>query len=1436
MRFAFFTCVMFWAAAADGAEDRPLRVLFLGDRGHHQPADRAAQIIPILADRGIQVAYTERMENLNPETLGQHDALLLYANIDEIAPGPAKALLDYVAGGGGFVPVHCASYCFRNNPEIVALIGGQFLKHGAGEVETRIVAPDHPIMRGFQPFATWDETYEHQLHNERERVVLQVRGETNEPWTWVRTHGEGRVFYTAYGHDFRAWENPGFHALLERGIRWAANQGEVFDSNPRVPDGPGPFEFAEVEGGLPSYKQGGKWGETGAPISKVQKPLSADQSRERLFLPRGFEAKLFVSEPEIGKPLAIAWDHRGRLWICETVDYPNDLRPPGKGNDHIKICEDTDGDGRADKFTVFAEGLSIPTGLAFANGGVVVLQAPDTLFLKDTDGDDRADTREQLFTGWGTRDTHAGPSNLRYGLDNWLYCVVGYSGFTGEVGGERHRFGMGIVRFRPDGSKLEFLRSTNNNTWGLGLSEEGLVFASTANGCPSVHLAIPNRYYERVRGWSPSVLANIAPDHRYFPITEKVRQVDFFGGFTAGAGHALYTARNYPPHYWNRTAFIAEPTGHLLATFALVPRGSDFVAYNSWNLVASDDEWSAPIAAEVGPDGNVWLVDWYNIVVQHNPTPAGFETGERGAYVTPLRDKTHGRIYRIVRTNGKSKPAPVGLDSQDPAGLVAALRSDNMLWRLHAQRLLIERGQHDVLPALIELTKNQDVDSVGLNPGAIHALATLHGLGALDGKHDDATRACVAALSHTASGVRRVACEFLPKSDARAIIATGLLSDPEPRVRLAALLALADAPASPELGEPILAALSDPANLADRWIPEAATSAAAAHDAAFLKAVATRKFDAPPNERSREVLSRVAEHYARGVPKNSIRGMLGELAQAQPEAAASVIGGLARGWPKHQSPTIDAELESALIALFEHVPSASKGDVISLGERWGSARLEKQAAEIARSLSARAADEKLPDDARLAAAVELIGFRPRDGNSAGELLQLIGPRTSPELSAGLLRAIGQSEAPSAGAELAARVSSFTPALRKVAITTLLARADWSAELLSGIEEGEIALSDLSLDQKQALAAHPEDKLAERAKKLLERGDGLPDADRQKVIEQLAPQALAMGDAARGKTVFKEQCAKCHLHSGEGTKIGPDLTGMAAHPKEELLIHILDPSRSVEGNFRAYTVVTDDGRVVTGLLASESKTALELFDSEGKRHAVLRENIEQLEASPKSLMPEGFEKQVPVQALADLLEFLASRGKYLPLDLRKVATVVSSEDMFFERGGSVERLIFPDWSPKEFAGVPFHLVDPDDGRTPNAVLLNGPLGVTPPKMPKSVSLPVNAPAKAIHFLSGVSGWGHYSGEPSRGVAMIVRIHYADGATEDHELLDGIHFADYITHGADVPESKLAFKLRDQQIRYLAVVPRRAERIESIELVKGDHHSAPVVMAITVEGPN
>jgi putative membrane-bound dehydrogenase-like protein len=1425
-------------APAAEAPSKPITVLFLGDQGHHRPADRAPQIIPVMATRGIEITYTEAMSDLNPTTLAKYDVLMIYSNETKIEPDQEKALLDYVENGGGFAPIHCASYCFLNSPKYIALVGAQFQRHGTGEFETRVVDAADPIMKGLEPFRTWDETYVHTKHNDKNRHVLQVRDEkgTDEPWTWTRIEGKGRVFYTAYGHDQRTWGQPGFHDLLERGLRWASAKGDVFDSHPRVAAGlkPLPSEPAPFE--IPQYVQGRSWGMMGDPIKTMQLPIPASESIKHLAIPKGLEARLFVAEPEIAKPIAIAWDHKGRLWVAETVDYPNNLQKRGEGHDQIKICEDTDGDGKADKFIVFADKLSIPTSMTFAGGGLIVHQAPDTLLLQDTDGDDKADVRKTLFTGWGTSDTHAGPSNLRYGLDNWVYGIVGYAGFNGTIGGERHQFRQGLYRFKPDGSKLEFLRNTSNNSWGVGISEEGFLFGSTANGCPSVFLPIPNRYYEKVRGLTAGgVLPMISDTYRMFPITDKVRQVDFFGGFTAGAGHALYTARSYPKPYWNSTAFVAEPTGHIVATFALEKRGSDFASHNEWNLVASDDEWTSPVAAEVGPDGSVWISDWYNFIVQHNPTPKGFTTGKGAAYETPLRDKTHGRIYRISPVGSPTKSTTLALDPNDGPVLVAALKSDNMFWRLQAQRLLVERGKKDVVAALIALIEDKSVDAIGLNPAAMHALWTLSGLGVLNGSSPAASKAAVSALAHPSSGVRRNALQVLSGEDNAAAVAA-LVADPDPQVRLAAFLALADSKESSSAAQAIVDALVSGKVDGDRWLPDAATSAAASHARPFLKALAAKNLDKPASPTIVTIAGRVAEHYARGVEAGTSADVLIGLAEADKGVADAIVAGLAKGWPKDKKPTLDAASDKALVGLMTKLSPGSRAQLVTLATRWGSKAIEASSVEIAATFLATAKDEKAPEAARIDAAQRLIEFRPNDAPSAEALLALITPRTAQSLAVGLVDAVSKSEAPGVGTALVGRLGAMTPVVRTEVAKALLTRGEWTLAFLDGVEKGDVSLSQLSLPQTQALAAHPDKAIAARAKTLIAKGGGLPDADRQKVIDAMAPLVLKGGDANRGKGIFTQQCAKCHVYGGEGGKVGPDLTGMGTHPREELLIHILDPSRSVEGNFVQYALATTDGKTFNGLLASENKSSVVLLDAEGKSHTILREEIDEFAASKKSLMPEGFEKQVNAEGLADLLAFLTKRGKYLPVDLRGAATIVSTRGMFYASDSPIERLIFAnnDWSPKTFQGVPFLLVDPQGDKVPNAIMLYGPQGEHPPKMPKSVTLAVNAPAKAIHFLSGISGWGATGPDSEPSTTMTVRLHYADGRTEDHPLKNGIHFADYI-RVIDVPGSKLAFRLpRGQQVRYLSINPKRTETIARIELIKGPDDTAPVVMAVTIEG--
>ena len=556
-----------------------------------------------------------------------------------------------------------------------------------------------------------------------------------------------------------------------------------------------------------------------------QKPYSVKGSMERTQVPADLKLVLFASEPDIMKPIAFAWDARGRLWVCETSDYPHGVKEDQQqGNDRIKICEDTDGDGKADKFTVFADKLNIPTSLVFANGGVIVAQAPNFVFLQDTDGDDKADVRKVILTGWGIRDTHAQTSSLSYGYDNWLRGAVGYSGFSGEVGGEKKNFAMGSYRFSADGAKLEFLHQFSNNTWGYGANAAGDSFGGTANNAPIFFGGIPATAWAKgSRGMSAKRINLVDKAHT---ITPNFRQVDAMGGYTAAAGSTFIYSAQLPPRLQGK-AMVCEPTMKLIGLMDVQPNGAGYVAKDGFSLVASSDEWMSPVFAEVGPDGAIWFADWQNFIIQHNPTPSlnrgGYDakTGVGGAHENDLRDHVRGRIYRIVWDKAGNVAKAAQGDS--PAELLAGLAGSTQYGRLRAQRLIVEGKKADLAPALRELVVKSSADVA-----AIHALWSLHGLGELDAATHQA------ALLSASPELRRNAIRALGADAAaqKLFYGAGVVADKAPATRLAALVKLADFPTSPEVQTLVRQLAADPAVKSDEWLNEASRLLAKKHKTA----------------------------------------------------------------------------------------------------------------------------------------------------------------------------------------------------------------------------------------------------------------------------------------------------------------------------------------------------------------------------------------------------------------------------------------------------------------------------------------------------------------------------------------------------------------------------------------------------------------------------
>jgi putative heme-binding domain-containing protein len=716
--------------------------------------------------------------------------------------------------------------------------------------------------------------------------------------------------------------------------------------------------------------------------------------------------------------------------------------------------------------------------------------------------------------------------------------------------------------------------------------------------------------------------------------------------------------------------------------------------------------------------------------------------------------------------------------------------------------------------------------------GAIHGLQTLAGLGLLDlNSHSDESFAALkTALSHPSAGVRRNALMVLPHSEQGFELLMSeaqLFKDSEVQVRLQAILTLADMPAQDSAGLQI-AKLSEMET--DTILIDALTSAAATHAVPYLRAVMQGLAD--PSNAQLQITRRIAEHVARGRPDGAgLVSLVESIPTSRPAIADVVLEGLTRGLPSDFKLDSSEEFETVLIAAFQNTDNAGKFKLLRLAGQCKSTALEPFEQEIVSLLTKALSDTSSDADQRVTAAANLINFRSKDDAAIQLVMNQINAQTPPELASRLLETMRASESESAADLILKSLRFLTPQSKTSALNVLLSKPVWTKVLLETAEKKEFDLNELSLEQQQSLRTSPNRQLRALAEKLLAMGGGLPNADREKVIHDLLHVTKVTGKVDAGKEVFRETCAACHVHGELGKPIGPELTGMAVHPKEELLTHILDPSRNVEGNFRLYNVLTIDGIVVNGMLAGETRTTITIIDSLGKEISIPRDEIEELSASQKSVMPEGYEKQLSETQLADLLEFLTAKDRFLPISLDRYATAISTKPLFTEQPNGPDQMIFDDWKPKTFDGVPFILTDPRGQTTPNIIMLYGPCGPLPPKMPRSVTLPCNTAAKKIHLLSGVGGWSHPF-DQRQSVSMIVRLHYEDGQSEDHELLNGVHFADYIARN-DVPGSQFAFRLRGQQLRYLFIEPKRDATIKSIDLVKGNDGTAPLVMAVTVE---
>ena len=430
--------------------------------------------------------------------------------------------------------------------------------------------------------------------------------------------------------------------------------------------------------------------------------LSPAEAIAKMTVPEGFKVELVASEPELVNPVAMTFDERGRIWVTESFEYPR--REAGPGRDRVKTLEDTDGDGKVDKVTIFAEGLNIPSGIAVGHGGVWVANAPDILFLKDTDGDGKADTKEVVVTGFGRFDTHELPNSLTWGPDGWLYGLNGvFNPCKVEHQGKTHEFTCALFRIHPKTRAFELFSEGTSNPWGIAWDPEGSAFVSA---CVIDHLwhLTESGYYHRQGGPYP-------------PFTWKIESiVDHKHQKAAYCGIHYFDSDAYPEAYRDKL-YMGNIHGSGINVDALERRGSTYFGQGQPDFLQANDAWFMPIVQKTGPDGCLYILDWYDryhCYQDANRDPAGI-------------DRLKGRLYRVRYKDSPRAPS-FDLSKETDQQLIERLHSKNVFYRDIAQRLLIERATADTRPALQQLVLNDQAP----RKTRLHALWALVGTGSLD--------------------------------------------------------------------------------------------------------------------------------------------------------------------------------------------------------------------------------------------------------------------------------------------------------------------------------------------------------------------------------------------------------------------------------------------------------------------------------------------------------------------------------------------------------------------------------------------------------------------------------------------------------------------------------------------------------------------------------
>ncbi|QDV42089.1 Cytochrome c [Stieleria neptunia] len=938
-------------------------------------------------------------------------------------------------------------------------------------------------------------------------------------------------------------------------------------------------------------------------------PKSPADSLSAIRIEPGYEISLFAAEPLVRDPVAICFDRHGDMYVVEYGDYPIGPEDGGDPLSKIVMLEDSDGDGIADRRHVFADKLDFAHSMMAYQGGLLVGAKTKVLYLKDTDGDHVADVRETVFDGFTPAHPQMQIGNPRWGIDNWVYLNYGPGKITSATDPDS---AVALPRkdFRFHPQTMEFEADSGMGQFGNTVDRWGHRFYCTNRNPIITTFLAPNVMARNPFHIVSAPYYDVAPSggqsHVFPLVAMKSNYLSHAGTHTSACGTTAYTG-DLGDETFRNSVLVCEPIGHLVTRSIVDTDSLKFTAKRAQpksDFVASADTWFRPSSLATGPDGALYLADMYRLWVEHPK----FLPPEIAAKLDWRAGDDRGRIYRIVPSGSAARPftAP-----ESDADCVALLADDNGWRQFLGQRLLVEQQATGQAASLRKLLASEAPTT------RLHALWTLDGLSAI--KPSDVLQMCSDTNVHCRVAAAKLAGGMIDV-DAVHDRLISLAGDSSQQVRFQVALSLAD-----DESEQATSALTQ---LARRDGHDSAfadgllTSLKQRSGAVLVGLMDDDSFPRSGDAGTLDLVRRLAAVVGARGNWSELRSVFESLGRDGSENwwRAAAIAGIGDGLPRYRGDRGRMTLPN-LIAK----PPAELGDSIvelkAVFDRSG---------EIAVDPEQAVADR--------VAAIELMAYQPFDA-AARTFAELLSSGQPVQIQSACLEALQRNGSAGAAQIVLDRWTQLGPSVRGTAIAFLLRRTESTRLTLDAMSEGKMNPSALGIDQRVRLLKHADEALRDQATKLF---GGVVSPNRQKVAKDYEGALAMTADAAHGKQVFTRVCASCHRISGEGHETGPDLTDVRNRSKPALLYDILDPNAKVEPRFTSYSILTAEGSVFTGLIESETSEAVILKMAEGKTKTIGRAEIDQMKASDVSLMPEGIEKDISPQQMADLLAYLKDR--------------------------------------------------------------------------------------------------------------------------------------------------------------------------------------------------